>query len=136
VLRYVSVGDEVRQHELTIPIAANLVSSDEAAAAAPDLEVREEVLVLQAARARKEAIELADRGDFDSAQKRLSATASELRSAKDGMSAKQAALLEDEAERLDGSIQSVSSTMYLAEPSVRKNLRYQARQSQRRRRRR
>ena len=68
VLRYVSVGAKVEQHELTIPLAVNLVSADEAAASAPDLEVREEVLVLKAARARDEAIRLADAGENEQAQ--------------------------------------------------------------------
>src|SRR5215210_3000349 len=79
VLRYVSVGDEVRQHELTIPVVANLVSADEAAAADPDLEVREEIHVLEAARARQEAVELADRGDYGAAQAKLQAFAADLR---------------------------------------------------------
>ena len=68
VLRYVSVGAKVEQHEVTIPLAVNLVSADEAAASAPDLEVREEVLVLKAARARDEAIRLADAGENEQAQ--------------------------------------------------------------------
>lgn len=68
VVRYVSVGDEVAQHEITIPIALNLVSADEAAAAQPDLEVQEQVSILLGARARDEANLRADAGDFDSAQ--------------------------------------------------------------------
>ena len=63
VLRYVSVGAQIEQHELTIPLVVNLVSANEAAASAPDIEVREEVLVLKSARARDEAIRLADAGE-------------------------------------------------------------------------
>lgn len=68
VLRYVAVGDEIVEHTLTIPVVANLVSADEAAAAELDAEVQEEVRVLEAARAQNEAIRLADAGDFDSAR--------------------------------------------------------------------
>ena len=84
VLRYVSVGAKVEQHEVTIPLAVNLVSADEAAASAPDLEVREEVLVLKAARARDEAIRLADAGEHEQAKRLMSMTESQLRHA--GMS--------------------------------------------------
>ncbi len=71
VLRYVSVGDQVEQHALTIPVVVNRVSADEAAAAAPDLQVHEEVLVLTAARARDEAILLADAGRYEEGQRVL-----------------------------------------------------------------
>jgi len=76
VLRYVSVGDEIAQHELTIPVAVNLVSADEAAAATPNLAVREEVLVLKAAQARDEAVRRADDVDYDGAEALLKRTAS------------------------------------------------------------
>jgi Ca-activated chloride channel homolog len=33
VVRYVAVGEEVAEHTLTVPVAVNLVSADEAAAA-------------------------------------------------------------------------------------------------------
>jgi Ca-activated chloride channel family protein len=81
VVRYVTVGDEVAEHTLSVPVAVNLVSADEAAAAAPDLEVTEEVLVLKAARARDEAIRLADAGDFDGARRLLRKTEVVLRAA-------------------------------------------------------
>jgi hypothetical protein len=35
VLRYVSVGEQIAAHEVTMPITVNLVSADEAAAARP-----------------------------------------------------------------------------------------------------
>ena len=79
VVRYVSVGDEIAHHELTVPVVANVVSAEEAARAEPDAEVREEVLVLAAARARDEAIKLADSGDYDAARARLAATTKQLR---------------------------------------------------------
>jgi Ca-activated chloride channel family protein len=89
VLRYVAVGDEIAEHTLTIPVVANLVSADEAAAVEPDLEVREEVRVLEAARARNEAIQLADRGDFDAASAVLHAAGLEAPAAYDATSRKQ-----------------------------------------------
>jgi hypothetical protein len=46
VLRYVAVGAEVKAHEVKIPVTVNLVSADEAAAAAIDHEVTEEVWLL------------------------------------------------------------------------------------------
>jgi Ca-activated chloride channel family protein len=119
LVRYVSVGESVTQHEVTVPVVANLVSADEAAAAEPDLEVREEVHVLAAAQARKEAIELADRGDFDGAQAKLRMVASSLR----------AAGLDDAAMDLDKSAMTVSSAAYA--PASRKRLWYDARQAQR-----
>jgi Ca-activated chloride channel homolog len=94
VLRYVSVGAEVAVHEVVIPVAVNLVSADEAAASNPDLEVVEEVLVLKAAKAREDAIRLADTGDFKGAQHRLRESASALR----------AAGLEEEAVQLDQAV--------------------------------
>src|SRR5215213_168567 len=71
VVRYVSVGDEVAEHVLTLPIVVNAVSAAEAAAAGPDAEVHEEVLILKAARARDEAIRLADAGDLGAAKSAL-----------------------------------------------------------------
>jgi len=62
VLRYVDVG-ELNAHEVTLPVVVNLVRADDAAAADLDQEVTDEVWLLRAARARKEAIEAHDRGD-------------------------------------------------------------------------
>lgn len=81
VVRYVTVGDEVAEHTTTVPVAVNLVSADEAAASSPDLAVTEEVLILKAARARDEAIRLADAGRFDDAQRLFKTTAAQLRRA-------------------------------------------------------
>jgi Ca-activated chloride channel family protein len=114
-LRYVSVGDEIAHHELTIPIVANVVSADEASRAVPDAEVREEVLVLRAANARDEAIRLADAGEFDAAQATLFKVAEELRDA--GLDA-----LIDEAAVLDTASGMVTSLSY--DGSSRKNLNY------------
>jgi Ca-activated chloride channel family protein len=127
VVRYVSVGEEVAEHTLTVPVAVNLVSADEAAASAPDLEVREEVLVLQAARARREAIRLADEGDRDAAARLLGATASELRLACEEMPAA-APLLAAEADALVDA--AGAATLYDA--GSRKRLHYEANLRQRR----
>jgi Ca-activated chloride channel family protein len=79
VLRYVSVGDQVATHELTLPIVINAVSADEASAAVPDQDVVEEVVILKAAQAQKEARNRADHGDYDAAQKLLRESARRLR---------------------------------------------------------
>jgi Ca-activated chloride channel family protein len=116
VLRYVSVGAKVEQHELTIPLAVNLVSADEAAASAPDLAVREEVLVLKAARARDEAIRLADAGENERAQRLMSMTESQLRHA--GM--------RDEADALALELPLLEQAVYSADPSSRKRLHFES----------
>ena len=79
VLRYVAIGDQVATKEVTIPVTVNLVSADEAAAAEADHEVIEETVLLTSARARKQARDLADRGDFDGAREMLGRVSSELR---------------------------------------------------------
>ena len=79
VLRYVAIGDEIAQHEVTIPVVANVVSAEEAASAVPDAEVREEVLILRAAKARDEAIRLADEGNYGQARAMMLELRTELR---------------------------------------------------------
>jgi Ca-activated chloride channel family protein len=93
VLRFTGVGDAIEQRTLTIPVVANAVSAAEAANVAPDGEVREEVLVLRSARARDEAIRLADTGDFQGALFSIARTARELRAA--GMTAAADELISD-----------------------------------------
>jgi Ca-activated chloride channel family protein len=110
VLRYVTVGDQVAAHETTIPITVNLVSADEAAVAELDHEVIDEVVVLQAARAKKEAIRLADQGRYDDARASLERAARELR--KVAPSSPRAAELADEAIRLDGHVHAMSPSEY------------------------
>lgn len=124
VLRYVSVGDEIAHHEVTIPVVANVVSADEAAGAVPDADVREEVLVLRAAHARDEAIQLADAGRFGDAQAILFSLSEELRST--GLPQ-----LGEEADALDDAYGSVAPATYDA--LARKNLHYQSWQSRHRR---
>lgn len=124
VLRYVSVGDEITEHTVTVPLAANLVSAADAKSAEADLEVREEVLVLKAAQARRQAIDLADVGQYEQAQTVLLDRVNDLR----------AAGLSDEADDLGRLAPSVSPAMYTASGAARKNLSYQAHRAQRRRR--
>jgi Ca-activated chloride channel family protein len=78
VLRFTAVGDAIEQRTLTIPVVANAVSAAEAADVTPDAEVREEVLVLRSARARDEAIRLADEGRLDEAALAFETTAADL----------------------------------------------------------
>jgi Ca-activated chloride channel homolog len=106
LLRYVTVGNEIATHEETIPLVVNAVSAADAAAAAPDAEVRRQVLVLTAARARDDAIRMTDRGDTGSAHRALRLAARTLRetAALDPDAAPtatlQAALLDEEAGEL------------------------------------
>ncbi len=93
-IRYVEVGEQIAQHELTAPVTVNLVSADEAAASTADHEVVEEVTILQAARACKEARDLADRGDFDAAQSLLLHHAAQLRAVGSDTALEDAVLLD------------------------------------------
>ena len=91
---------------MTVPLVVNAVSAADAAAAAADPEVRRQVLVLTAARARDEAIRMTDRGDAGSARRALRLAARTLRetAALDPGTAQaatlQAALLDDAASDL------------------------------------
>jgi Ca-activated chloride channel homolog len=116
VLRYVSVGAQIEQHELTIPLVVNLVSANEAAASAPDMEVREEVLVLKSARARDEAIRLADAGENQQAMAMMERVESQLRSA--GMG--------DEADALASEMPLLEQAAYSADPSNRKRMHFES----------
>ena len=79
VLRYVTIGAPAAAHQLRIPITVNLVAADEAAAQELDHEVVEEVVLLRAARARRDAARLADQGDYDAARKTLAEAGEQLR---------------------------------------------------------
>jgi Ca-activated chloride channel family protein len=117
VLRYVAVGAEVTAHEVKIPVTVNLVSADEAAAAEIDHEVTEEVWLLDAARARKQAIRAADDGDLPAAQRILSSTADTLRRL--GVDSGRADELIAEADRLEVH----ASTVQTDDPMWRKRVR-------------
>jgi Ca-activated chloride channel family protein len=125
VVRYVSVGAEVAEHVLTLPIVVNAVSAQEAAAAGPDAEVHEEVLVLKAARARDEAIRLADSGDVHAAQSALRFAAQSV-----AMSPVATARLGAEAEELE----QAALTLDGYSVAARKQLRYASTMRRRKRR--
>ena len=84
VLRYVSVGEDLAAHEVTVPVVVNLVSADEAAAAELDAHVTDEIWLLRAARARRDAIASADAGDWDGSRNAMGTLASQLRMAASG----------------------------------------------------
>ncbi|MEN8150796.1 MAG: VWA domain-containing protein [Planctomycetota bacterium] len=78
VLRYVSVGEEVASHEITVPVTANLVEKGKGDTG-PDVAVLEEVTVLLAAEARRKARELAEEGRLDDAANVLGVAERDLR---------------------------------------------------------
>jgi len=131
VLRYTAVGEEIAQHEVTIPLVVNLVSADEAAAVGPDAEVTEEVVILRSARAQARAREHADRGEFDEAREVLSEAAGDLRRLAP-RSSKPEELLE-QAEALDQSAAFLTDDRY--DSHSRKQMRYRQRTTSERRRR-
>jgi Ca-activated chloride channel family protein len=122
VLRYVGVGEEIAHHEQTIPAVANAVSAAEAAGIAPDDEVREEVLLLKAGRAREEAIRLADAGDYDAAQQVTRDVVKRLRLAG----------LDSEADGLESHAPMLDAASY--SPAQRKRMWFEQHQARRRRR--
>jgi Ca-activated chloride channel family protein len=121
VLRYVSVGDEIAAHEVWVPVVVNAVSAKEAAAIAADAEVREQVLVLRAARARDEAVSLTEAGDPAAARHLLRTAAADLRAA-GVLAPDMAAALADQATRLDDEAADLSRGSMSAHQ--RKRLRY------------
>ncbi|HUP71840.1 MAG TPA: VWA domain-containing protein [Acidimicrobiales bacterium] len=121
VLRYVEVGSSVALHTVTTPIVVNIVDPD--AVDNPDPRVVEEVLVLKAANARRDARAEADRGDHDGAARRLKGTASELRMAA-AASPAPARLLE-QADALEVAADALDEGVYAAVTS--KQLLYDAR---------
>jgi Ca-activated chloride channel family protein len=129
VLRYVSVGEEVSAHELHIPVLVNLVSADEAAAAAPDAAVVEEVVILKGARAQEEARTLANNGDAEGAGKLLRDTARELRTIAPG--SPRAEELVAQAEEMEGFRDSMLSGAF--DQLQAKRMRYSSWQKQRNR---
>lgn len=84
VVRYVAVGPDIAHREVRMPVTVNLVSADEAASAAPDAAVTEEVVLLSAAKAGERARELADAGDLEGARRILEEAARGLEAAAPG----------------------------------------------------
>ena len=67
----ITAAGTVKMHTRTIPIQVNVVTGAEAAGQHPDSTVTEEVVILGAAKARKDARKLADEGHFDQARQLL-----------------------------------------------------------------
>jgi Ca-activated chloride channel family protein len=129
VIRYVSVGERVEMHEVTAPLTVNLVSADEAAAAGPDREVVEEVLVLKSARAQDEARKLADEGEFDKARAVLQNSAEQLRRV--APNSRRSEELVAQAKELDEHASMMRAEMY--GPSTSKTLHFNSQQIRRKR---
>jgi Ca-activated chloride channel family protein len=110
IIRYVSVGETIATHELKLPLVINTVSAAEAKGATPNQEIIEEVMILRAAEAEKEARKRADLGDFGSAQKLLRDSAADLRSA--APRSQRAAELLSEAEVLEGHADQAAPTVW------------------------
>ena len=83
-LRWTSVIGDVEMHTVTIPVSITVGQPGEHDAGA-DPRVRDEVVVLQAARERREARRLADRGQFDAAARMMESTVMHLQTV-DGQS--------------------------------------------------
>lgn len=129
VVRYVSVGDEIAEHQVTYPVKVNLVSADEAAAAGEDAEVTEEVTVLMAAQATDEARRLADEGRFDQARERLNEVIDKLRDL--APDSDRAADLQAKADSLEWSAREMSDDAY--SPAASKRMHYRSHEMKRRR---
>ena len=131
VVRYVTVGDEVAAKELTIPVNINMVNADEASTD-PDQQVIEEVTILKAARAQKEARRRADTGDFKGAQEMLRNAADELRTAAPD-SPRADELLQD-AELMEGSAEMAAPGAWSSHHSKQLHFNQRRRNQSRRRR--
>jgi hypothetical protein len=106
-----------------VPVTVNLVSADEAAAAALDAEVTEQVWLLQAAKARRQAMEAADRGDWEGSRSMLADAAGALRSQSLGAASPDAFLAE--ANLLDASVEASAAD----DPMWRKRMHQQSRRA-------
>lgn len=110
VVRWVALGQEITQHQTTLPVVVNLVSADEAATALPDAKVIEEVTVLAAAKGAAEARRLAEEGRFDEAKARVEADIAALREL--APSSPRAALLLDQADELQTASGTLDAVAY------------------------
>lgn len=80
VIRWADItAKQVKMHTRTVPITVNVVPRAEASSQPTDAEISEEVIILGAAQARKEARELADCGEYDRARELLAEQAERLR---------------------------------------------------------
>ncbi|HEY7703289.1 MAG TPA: VWA domain-containing protein [Acidimicrobiia bacterium] len=80
VIRWTDItGEEVKLHTRTVPIVVNIVPAKDAADEAGDISVTEEVVILKAAKGRRQARDLADQGDLDGARALLASHIDELK---------------------------------------------------------
>jgi len=127
VVRCVTLGESVEAHELRLPITVNAVSAEEAQQAGPDAGVVEEIVVMKAAKAQKEARERAETGDWDGAKRLLTEAAEELRKVAPG--SPRADELLAQAEETTGFAAEMSEARYDA--NMKKSLKYSSWQRQR-----
>lgn len=130
VVRYVAVGDQIAAHELTLPVMVNVATAEEAAAAAADHAVTEEVTILAAAQARDTARRLADEGRFTESQAALQRAARDIRGLAPG--SPRADELLAEADRLEATAKLADPSSY--GPRAAKAMHYDSHSSRRRRR--
>ncbi|MGH2702242.1 MAG: vWA domain-containing protein [Actinomycetota bacterium] len=129
VLRYTTVGDQIEAHEVTLPLRVNIVHAGEVGS--PDTDVIEEVTILKAARAQREARDLADRGDYGEAQARLQTFSTELRSLAEH--SERAAELQFEADQIEASLGEMDPAQWDVAASKRAHYDVYRKQSGRRR---
>ena len=127
VVRWIALGDQIAAHSRRIPLVVNAVTADEARAAEANPEVVEEVLVLKAARAQREAIRRADAGDFEGARSVLAGAAEDLRQGASAAGSGRSSELLAQAAELESSGASMSRPDYDAH--ARKLLRYRSHES-------
>ena len=95
---YDELGENSVTHRvIDLPVWVNVVSADQLEGRLRDPEVVKTALLLEAARAREEAVEHADKGDFDRASQVLSQTAERMRAFDDDEVQKQHDMLREEA---------------------------------------
>jgi len=131
VLRYVTVGEAVVSHQASFPLLVNAVSAEEAARAAPDPEVTDEVVVLAAAQATDRARKLADEGRHEAAAHLLRETVEQLRAVAPRSGASEALLRQ--AQVLEVTSEELDTATYSA--AIRKRLHYGSHDLKRHRRR-
>jgi Ca-activated chloride channel family protein len=131
VVRWIALGDQIAAHSRRIPLVVNAVTAEEARAAEADPEVADEVLVLKATRAQREAIVRADAGDFEGARDVLAGAADELRQGAARAGAGRSSELLSHAEDLESSSASMHRPAY--DSRTRKLLRYRSHEGSRRR---
>jgi Ca-activated chloride channel family protein len=95
---YDELGEgNVTHRTIELPVWVNIVSADQAGERLRDPDVARTALLLEAARAREEAIKYADQGEFDQASQILSQTAARMGASADPEVQKQHDMLREEA---------------------------------------